>query len=164
MNWLPEPPEHIKAALEEQQAHMRMHVQDNSHAVKQLLDELNEDQLKALDLILHNVGNPEGVNYFHGRVEAALQYRFGVCPCGEDHDPSKEFDQAPLPSQVAPRIPAPERLDRAELMDQYGMAESEGNFIYCKNCGQQYASLEDRMLRPPGIEGCSGCQQKSAWG
>lgn len=34
----------------------------------------------------------------------------------------------------------------------------------CINCGQGYASIADRCLRPPKLDGCSGCQLKSAHG
>lgn len=32
--------------------------------------------------------------------------------------------------------------------------------VVCDNCGVIYPSLKDRMLSKPGVEGCSGCQQK----
>jgi hypothetical protein len=34
----------------------------------------------------------------------------------------------------------------------------------CTVCGMGYSSLEDRMRRPAGIDGCTGCQRKSAQG
>lgn len=34
----------------------------------------------------------------------------------------------------------------------------------CTECGKQYVSIEDRALRPEGVEGCTGCQQKAKWG
>jgi hypothetical protein len=41
------------------------------------------------------------------------------------------------------------------LTDQYPA-------VVCANCGQQYPSLEDRMINPP--DECSGCAQKEKWG
>jgi hypothetical protein len=43
----------------------------------------------------------------------------------------------------------------------------EGNLfgpVICDGCGQEYVSLEDRMLRPPGLDGCHFCQLKSRLG
>lgn len=34
----------------------------------------------------------------------------------------------------------------------------------CKGCGRRYVSIEDRMLREPGVKGCGGCQDKAKWG
>jgi hypothetical protein len=34
----------------------------------------------------------------------------------------------------------------------------------CKGCEMRYVSIADRMLRPPGIDGCSGCQLRSGHG
>ena len=60
--------------------------------------------------------------------------------------------------------------DDIALMVQYNLDDVRDEdtqkllgFI-CKGCGLRYISIEDRMLRPPGVEGCGGCQQKSAWG
>lgn len=71
-----------------------------------------------------------------------------------------------------------EELGRLREMKKYGiephpdfgMEEWEEKYevrpapFRCSNCGQNYQSLEDRMLRPPGIDGCSGCKIKSAHG
>lgn len=43
--------------------------------------------------------------------------------------------------------------------------EVQGNGrVTCKGCGLEYIHLEDRVLKPPGIDGCHGCQEKSAHG
>ena len=36
--------------------------------------------------------------------------------------------------------------------------------VACNNCEVTYPSLKDRMLSRPGVEGCSGCQQKAKHG
>lgn len=36
--------------------------------------------------------------------------------------------------------------------------------VKCTGCGSDYPNLADRMLRPPGVDGCGGCQQKAMWG
>lgn len=37
-------------------------------------------------------------------------------------------------------------------------------YFKCVNCGKQYPTIEDRMLRPPDKSGCPGCVQKEKWG
>jgi protein-arginine kinase activator protein McsA len=34
----------------------------------------------------------------------------------------------------------------------------------CLGCGMRYSSIQDRILKPMGVEGCSGCQQKAKFG
>lgn len=34
----------------------------------------------------------------------------------------------------------------------------------CLECGYQYPSIEDRMIRPPGIDNCPGCINKTKFG
>ena len=36
--------------------------------------------------------------------------------------------------------------------------------VVCASCGLEYVSLEDRMLKKPGVEGCEGCIQAAKWG
>lgn len=34
----------------------------------------------------------------------------------------------------------------------------------CLGCGIHYATIQDRMIKPRGVEGCHGCQQKAKFG
>jgi len=58
----------------------------------------------------------------------------------------------------------------AGLMDKWGVnyvgedTTSVSNKVSCNNCGRVYESLADRMVKPPGIENCDGCVQKTKWG
>lgn len=36
--------------------------------------------------------------------------------------------------------------------------------VKCGECDTTFISLEDRMLKPPGVKGCGTCQQKAKWG
>ena len=62
------------------------------------------------------------------------------------------------------------KLYTLESNPDYGMKDWEQRYetvpqpFRCSNCGMGYVSLEDRMLRPPGIDGCGGCRLKSAHG
>lgn len=53
-----------------------------------------------------------------------------------------------------------------DQMDEYRLdfIEFQWPKVLCKGCGMEYVSLEDRMLKAPGIEGCTGCSHKGAWG
>jgi hypothetical protein len=179
--FFPVPPE-IAAQIKEKEENERLHTQDNTHAVKQLLDDLDQDQLRALDLIILHCGNAASVSYFRGRIEAINQFKFGACPCGQSHDPDEEFSQPPSPEQLTADHSAglPEQSAVATAMDggyevhseewrakckEYGIALGlDADVLHCVGCGIRVASLADRMLRKPGTEGCTGCQQKSAWG
>lgn len=51
-----------------------------------------------------------------------------------------------------------------ERVSTYADGEVHPTGLRCKNCLQAYVSLTDRMLREPGMDGCSGCKIKSAQG
>lgn len=183
-----------------------MHMTDNTHAIKQLFDSLNEEQLRSLDLLLANCDDQRTVMFFRGRIEMLQQIKFDICPCGSNHDDelagmggdgtekaptqpntATEHKGRPLEDVDLPSLADMDELnddelikareefdDEAALMEEYGVEENplygkshapEGASPFrCTGCGVGIASLQDRMLRHAGIEGCSGCQQKSAWG
>lgn len=66
----------------------------------------------------------------------------------------------------------PETLsgDDQELMEQYNLDDLRDEDTHkllgfvCLGCGKNYQSIQDRMLRQPGIEGCDGCINKQKWG
>lgn len=78
----------------------------------------------------------------------------------------------------APERPLPQHMEEMAL--QYGVEDAweeqpgstdkpfggDLKFVgwQCNNCGKIYPSLQDRMMQPPGIEGCDGCIHKSKWG
>lgn len=72
---------------------------------------------------------------------------------------------------------AAQEQDRMSLMMGYSVREpNQRDFqqglikmpdekpVICEGCGMLYQSLEDRMLRAPGVDGCQGCQHKAAHG
>lgn len=169
-------------------AQKRMQFQDYSHSVKDFLDDLDKDELVILSRMLHAAAHDDHAAYgWMGRIDAILQLRFDVCPCGEDHDPNWQLlnQQPEQPTSTAkdevihdvPMPSEPEAASDEELMELYGI---EVNPHYgkpwdlgmgsipqpfrCKGCGIGVKSLEDRMLRKPGVDGCNGCQYKSAHG
>lgn len=135
--------------------------------------------------------NPEAAMYWRGRVDHELMGR-GVCPgCGVDHiteevehmvaEQHTDIDLAhSAPSDVpendfnSPSWVQPSLFDDmaeaniAANMEEWGVEpidpETPLGPVVCIACGWRSASLEDRMLRAPKIDGCPGCQDKSAHG
>jgi hypothetical protein len=68
-------------------------MQDNTHAVRQLLDDLSGDQLAALDMLLMDMLNTgkKSATYWRGQIAAMVWVKFDICPCGEEHDPDQVF-------------------------------------------------------------------------
>lgn len=163
------------------------------HAVYDFLNNLNYEQIKILDvMILRVAADAEWGHFLSGYIDGLSVMKFDICPgCGEpmaSHDPSvllppinSEGDtltvtpqMLTLADKIDKRIDGEQRL----LMDLYGLDDvwdiEREVFLYFQctqtpgcpsaGCGMQYFSIEDRMLRPPGLDGCSGCQVKSAHG
>lgn len=83
---------------------------------------------------------------------------------GEAVQPSLFVDPDP---REAPAELQPGDLER---MEEYNLDDVRDEdtlkllgFI-CKGCGLRYQSIEDRMRREAGAEGCNGCIQKAKWG
>lgn len=89
----------------------------------------------------------------------------------------------PLPPHVAARRGIPAKRDwtpvgstaklamwETEYMKEYSLDDlrEEGSFallgFVCLGCTQRYSTIQDRMIREPGVEGCGGCKQKAKWG
>ena len=129
--------------------------------------------------------------FFRGRVEMLQQMKFNLCPCGINHDKelegfgnhehpptapnaSDEHQGRQVEDVKLPGETVDFQEDRQAFMEEYGIepnpdhGKASGPIapspFRCKGCNIGVASLADRMLRPPGIGGCTGCQQKSAWG
>jgi hypothetical protein len=189
-----QPSEEQLAEMREAREHHMMHVQDNTHAVKQMLNNLSADDLKALDMLLVTCFSEVNIGYFRGQITQLLEKKYEVCPCGVNHEEEFKTDQpktesvskddrliegmpedmklpkdfatdyVTLPDNEVVEIGSP-RFNK--LLDLYNLTltgDDTGRTFYRCICGVDYQSLPDRMLRPPGVEGCSGCQQRSAWG
>ena len=164
-------PEGIKRAIMQHLDQHNMSREVAVHEIHSFLDSLKADQLESLDNMIHTISNsPETAAYFAGLVTMTLKLKHNICPCGSDQCPNSVL------GSTAPRGSQPEehKVDMTrgrfdELLSEYGLEEYENsngkvNGLYCKNCGMIYQSLEDRMLRPPGVKGCAGCQAKAKWG
>ena len=102
-----------------------------------------------------------GLNYLIGQASMVLRLKYGSCVCGENHD--REALQETAADINAERA-AKDAAENQAAMNAYNLMLGHDNKLYCKGCGLHYVSLEDRMLRRPGEDGCHGCQLKSAHG
>jgi len=124
--------------------------------------------------------------YIRGLVVGKKEL-LGVCSCGVNHEEEAEAALTPTKSAMVERqfdfdpnyiegvdteYPAMVELDSEANLEKYSLetvsAYQDGDphptGLRCKECNQMYPSVEDRMMRPPGVEGCGGCQIKSAHG
>ena len=184
-------PDFIAIALENhsrQQAISQMTQDRQDRFVK----DLGNEELATFGLFLTVTldGGQNIAAYWRGRVDQELRNR-GVCPgCGVDHlseemeglavkaDPheamavvppvdytavpsGKDWDQPTLFEESADNnILENARLWNVEFFTDFATSGP----VICLGCGTQSPSLEDRMLREPGVDGCSTCQQKAKWG
>lgn len=87
-------------------------------------------------------------------------------------EPTGKVTEGKVDNQVPTQIgsQAPVKYWEQEIMDLYNIDdvrdEATGKLLHfmCKGCGIHVSSINDRTLSPPGVEGCSGCQQKAKFG
>lgn len=134
------------------------------------VSDLTKEQLKTFIEMLQCFDGETGtgyVNFMMGRAATIMEIKHNCCPgCGEDHfsvaalDDLREEMGLPVPNgKPTPKV----QPERDAAMTEYGMIAIDGQ-LQCEGCGLHSVSMEDRMLRPPKMDGCSGCQQKSAFG
>lgn len=152
--------------MRERYEHMMMMHQDTRNRIFSFIDELEPDQLVSLQYMLSSfVGDhgPYGVMHLLGYVASQMRMR-GV----------SSIEEMNIAAAAAPSSPSSEVPDVvASTMREYGVkaisdvvegAAQTDPRVVCLGCGVVYPTLDDRMLRSPGIDGCSGCQQKSGHG
>lgn len=140
----------------------RQHMEQDSwsHTVFRVLSEMDKEELFVLRTLLHSAyqSNGESAPYWEGIVIMTLQDKHKICAaCNKNHDE----ELAKISQDQEEQTPIP--TDPAEIgsMIEYNLVYKEGKIV-CGNCGHQYASVEDRMLRKP--DECPGCEQKAKWG
>lgn len=185
-------PEEIEQALRAQLDRAEMSADATRHDVLRFFDELDPEQLKTFRMLIHHCASDESGRYashLEGLISGVLQYKHGLCMgCGKKHDdPSELIKNEGLPNTVEKDDPqlvadgtkqlelfAQEKaVADLQAMEKWGVrppvegeveASPEEKPVICIGCGALYQSLEDRMRRSPGIDGCYGCQHKSAHG
>ena len=125
------PEDYKNQILEHRRVHAA-HTQDNTHAVRMLMDDLNSDQLTALDMIVSACMSSEyNAAYFRGQITALLHIKYDVCPCGLEHDPTKSLQLPEITRPGAPVMPNAEEywkgreLDDVELPEDYNPDNGE---------------------------------------
>lgn len=149
---------------------MRMAANANAHATQEFLESLNEEQMVKLLGLLHQLEvNPAASPFYQGICIMLMQMKFNKCAvCGKDHD-AELTDMSGQADQPLGQAEVDGAREQAENMKKYRLEwwtdPADGHEkLRCKQCFRPYVSLEDRMLRSPGIEGCPGCVQKEKWG
>ena len=130
-----------------------------------LLEEMKPSDLATLiEMLVIFTGAENGLVFaakVMGEANAIMRLKHGdMCGgCGEKHvvDPLEE-ERRRLEAERAEQDPAAQAA-----LKEYNMELRDGRF-FCLGCGLEYVSLEDRMLRAPGADGCHGCHHKSAHG
>jgi hypothetical protein len=173
-NELPEdhPIRAMFTSMQEQHDHAHQHNQVFIHRLHDWMDTITgEENLRTLrDVLLaagateHDVGQ-----MFLGIIAQRLKVEHNICiACNRNHDEELEKMQAQAELVNNDWTSFINNLDPSviEVMNELGVEFIPQQYpkIKCKNCGKEYVSLEDRMRRKPGADGCDGCQQKSAWG
>jgi hypothetical protein len=163
----------------EQLEHERMRGEATGHETRAFFDSLNIDQLRKLAGILRQVNSdPDAAIYYQGLAAGFIDLKHGIClVCNTDHSKvPEEFTEQHKTEQTVPTdvginvccatpVDAPHEY-KCPIMVEYNVEPDDDGSqrVMCKGCSKWYVSLDDRILRKPGIEGCDGCQQKSAWG
>lgn len=129
---------------------------------------------------------------YEGMIVGILHSKFNVClACNRDHDEvmAQQMEAQALQEETPPAMdggdpfkPAQPTADlqidqvgilsdaQLAAMEEYNLDDvrsaEDGRLLgfICINCGMRYVSIEDRMRRPTGKAGCSGCVNKEKWG
>lgn len=144
----------------EEQSRMESVLHEARSRFQRLLLELNPEDLATLAEMLAFCQRQEGfLIYQIGAAQTILQVKHNRCAgCGLDHA------QDVLANETAKLNAERDAENEQPSMKEYGLRRDNDGKLICTECGQGYVSLDDRMLRPPGARGCSGCQQKAKWG
>lgn len=138
------------------------------------VDSLNPAQLKTLQMMLVLSEEEAARNQYIGAVMGCMVWKHGGSWAGGDNPFSGPastllqkaiFDEEPDMNNLE-RMQTEAANKRAENMKLYALIPDPngGDYFICEGCGKFYVSLEDRMLRDPGVKGCDGCQEKAKWG
>lgn len=152
----------------EQAERIAMERESMKHRIATLLGEMSEDDLDTMYHLLCGLADPTDgpstASHFSGVAKATLVYKHGRCGCGAKHDDPRDD----TPGKGDPRLEQLNQLSDLDLFNQsdamieYNLIKMPDGRFFCKSCGLQYVSLEDRMVKP--ADECHGCQHKAAHG
>lgn len=179
------PPE-IQELIREQVDRTKMASSSVGHDIHRMFDEMPVDHLVALRIIFRGILSEENVRlaaFFDGVAATTLHIKYGVCAgCGENHDIDLQKVTTPplsTPTQEPPTASSADDAASSPDVNYFSNLElyevvaiEDGPAVSCavpNGCSSvgspmRWVNLEDRMQRPPGIEGCPRCIQKQKWG
>jgi hypothetical protein len=180
----PEQAQQIKEYMEREE----MEGTDAMNSVQSWFSSAGVDDLMVLRRLIgvFQQGQAPAMAYWDGMAASLLLFKHDVCiKHGINHDdheiekllgqPSTStMDPGPDPNPDAPQYDETHPgyaadmvkydLEEIEAPKEYDNSEQGRIYIRCRSCHHQYVSLADRALRPVGIDGCEGCQNKAKWG
>lgn len=130
------------------------------------MDELKPEDLATLIEMLYTVVLSNNGAVVAGKMigEASAIMRIkhdDACGgCGKRHDQEMLEQSA---EELAREREQSDPAFQASLIE-YNLKVTDDGKLICAGCGMPYVSLDDRMQRAPGPEGCHGCKHKAAWG
>lgn len=166
--------------------HQAMSRVANAHEVQDFLTGLTADQLKTMSMLLLSFADPESGAFLaaqhHGMVIQIRALKHDNCVCGHEHEDAEallgdvgsphpegtgeEYSDPPSQTLLMENLPAKVGLREFDepipvLMDRYRLL-LDGGVLRCRDCGLQYISLKDRMIKEP--DDCHGCHLKNSQG
>ena len=158
--------------MHEPEDHVLMADESIKMEIGEFIAGLTVDQLRVFLNIINACANDTDIAYqIEGVGAGCMMYKHGRTWRGDPTAWSAMADAAmeKVTETVGDKIQE-ELLQKSQelaevLMDQYGLVQKPGEpHLHCIGCNQVYVSLEDRMLRPKGPGGCSGCAIKMKFG
>jgi hypothetical protein len=150
---------------EEIQRHVQAVAIERSARFFRLMEELAPPDLatfiEMLNVIIHSDNGAVVAGKLLGEAGAIMRLAHGdACfGCGNRHD----LDMLTETQQQVEREREQDSPEYQAALKEYNMEHRDGR-LFCAGCGLEYTSMNDRMLRQPGPDGCHGCKQKAAWG
>lgn len=175
-NLPPEIQEIVRAQMHQHEL-QHMAIEGSRHRMLNFLEGLDEEGLQCVRGLIQLVNAADETAGFYMGFTAVLLSKFQYCPiCGVKHDDPRDHPEETVKTDVEKErllqrdtadMPTRTRTITPEETAQMVMYDikphKEGGYV-CTNCGKQYVSIEDRMLRDPGPAGCDGCKQTTKWG
>jgi hypothetical protein len=160
-------PEEIQQAIASQVERQHLAIVTSHHDIQRMLEELSLEHLLVFHGIFHHLaseGNHKSA-YLEGLAVGVLRFKHNICgACGRNHDEDLQEQMEPSENKIKEALDRINETSDEDIQNALKWKVSFGTSgkVRCNNCGMEYQSLADRMLRSP--DDCSGCHQKSAWG
>lgn len=163
--------------MQARQTHVRLHMADAKHRVRDFMMELSKEQYEVLSMIFNSIDDAADIAFYRGQLLVIGEMKHDICSCKENHleahaecsvTPDSVFgeQEEQVDPEVIPDLHFAEDKNDA-LMEEYNVVKAGDEVptdFKCGGCGIAIVSLDDRMLRPPGVKGCEGCQHKAKFG